>query len=124
MNNLFEYYTAWADDPCFYVVAFDFNRRAWLAGPYVTRGEAEDALPRAKHWAIHESGDKDAVRYNYRIVQHYHGHDRSILGKIQPCVNALASLAACRLVVERWEHGDLAEAARACQEAIDAYDAA
>lgn len=28
-------------------------------------------------------------------------------------------LAACRMVVERWERGDLAEAARACQEAID-----
>lgn len=33
-------------------------------------------------------------------------------------------LAACRMVVERWEHGDLAEAARACRDAIDAYEAA
>jgi hypothetical protein len=31
---------------------------------------------------------------------------------------ASALLAACRLVVARWEHGDLAEAARACGEAI------
>ena len=27
-------------------------------------------------------------------------------------------LAACRLVVDRWERGDLAEAARACQDAV------
>ena len=31
-------------------------------------------------------------------------------------------LAACRMVVERWERGDLAEAARACQKAIDAFE--
>ena len=37
---------------------------------------------------------------------------------------AAGLLAACRMVVERWEHGDLAEAARACQDAIDAYEAA
>ncbi len=29
-------------------------------------------------------------------------------------------LAACQAVVERWEHGDLAEAARTCSEAVDA----
>ncbi|WP_422927476.1 hypothetical protein [Singulisphaera sp. PoT] len=29
-----------------------------------------------------------------------------------------ALLAACRMVVERWERGDLAEAARACEDAI------
>lgn len=37
---------------------------------------------------------------------------------------ATRSLAACRMVVERWEHGDLAEAARACQDAVDPYEAA
>lgn len=37
---------------------------------------------------------------------------------------AARSLAACRMVVERWEHGDLAEAARACQDVVDAYEAA
>lgn len=31
---------------------------------------------------------------------------------------APALLAACRMVVDRWEHGDLAEAARACHAAI------
>ena len=30
----------------------------------------------------------------------------------------LDPLVACRMVVERWEHGDLAEAARACAEAV------
>jgi hypothetical protein len=28
-------------------------------------------------------------------------------------------LAACQAVVERWEHGDLAEAARMCSEAVE-----
>ena len=27
-------------------------------------------------------------------------------------------LAACQMVIDRWEHGDLAEAARACQAAV------
>ncbi len=39
-------------------------------------------------------------------------------------VAAPALLAACRMVVERWERGDLAEAARACRDAIDDYEAA
>ena len=84
MNNLFEEQTGWTDDPCYYVVAFKGNRRAWLAGPYATQGRAEDFLPRAKRWAIRESGDQEATTYHYRVVQHYNGHDRSILGELQP----------------------------------------
>ena len=84
MHNLFEHHTDWTDEPCYYVVAFKGNRRAWLAGPYATRGEAEDVLPRAKRWAIRDSGDKQAASYHYRVAQHYNGHDRSILGEIQP----------------------------------------
>lgn len=37
---------------------------------------------------------------------------------------APALLAACRLVAERWERGDLAEAARACSAAVAAAEAA
>jgi hypothetical protein len=37
---------------------------------------------------------------------------------------APALLAACRMVVERWERGDLAEAARACSAAIAEAEAA
>lgn len=81
MNNLFEQHTGWTDDPCYYVVAIKGNRRACLAGPYATRGEAEDVMPRAKRWAIRESGDKHAVSYQYTVAQHYNGHDRSILGR-------------------------------------------
>jgi hypothetical protein len=84
MNNLFESHNGWIDDPCYYVVACLFNQRAWLAGPYATRGEAEDVLPKAKRWAVRDSGDKDAVKYHYRVAQHYNGHDRSILGEIRP----------------------------------------
>jgi hypothetical protein len=37
---------------------------------------------------------------------------------------APALLAACRMIVERWERGDLAEAARACQSAVESATAA
>jgi hypothetical protein len=37
----------------------------------------------------------------------------------RPSKVAAQALAACRMVVERWERGDLAEAARMCQAAID-----
>jgi hypothetical protein len=43
-------------------------------------------------------------------------------GNARLAATAPAFLAACRLVVERWERGDLAEAARACQDAIDEYE--
>ncbi len=36
----------------------------------------------------------------------------------QLIVAAPALLVACRLVIDRWEHGDLAEAARACHAAV------
>jgi hypothetical protein len=81
MDNLFEHHTDWTDEPCYYVVAVDGCRRATLAGPYLTRGEADDVLPRAKRWAIRDSGDHQAARYRYHVAQHYNGHDRSILGE-------------------------------------------
>jgi len=84
MHNLFEKHTDWTDAECFYIVAFSGNQRAWLAGPYANRGVAEDVLPQAKRWAIRDSGDKEAVKYHYRVAQHHDGHDRSILGEIQP----------------------------------------
>jgi hypothetical protein len=84
MNNLFEKQTSWTDGDCYYVAALSGFRKAWLAGPYPTRGMAEDVLPRAVRWALRESGDELADRYEYRVLQHHHGHDRSILGEIQP----------------------------------------
>lgn len=48
---------------------------------------------------------------------------RRIREEHNAAINALAeALAACRMVVERWESGDLAEAARACQAVIDAHE--
>jgi hypothetical protein len=84
MSNLFDHHTGWTDDPCYYVVAVKGNRSACLAGPYATRGEAEAVFPRARRWAIRESGDKEAAGYHYHVAQHYNGHDRSVLGEIQP----------------------------------------
>lgn len=50
MKNLFEEQTSWTDAGCYYVAALSGFRRAWLAGPYPTRGMAEDVLPRAVRW--------------------------------------------------------------------------
>ena len=51
------------------------------------------------------------------------GESRRIREEHNAAINALAdALAACRMVVDRWESGDLAEAARACQEVIDEHD--
>lgn len=84
MHNLFDRHTGWTDEPCYYVVGFFGFRRVWIAGPYRTRSMADDMLPRAIHWALHESGDNNADRYEYHVVEHHHGHDRSILGETQP----------------------------------------
>ena len=84
MNNLFEQHTDWTDAECYYVAALWGFRRAWLAGPYRTQRMADDALPRAVRWAMRDSDDKQAACYDYRVVQHHHGHYRSILGEIQP----------------------------------------
>ena len=51
------------------------------------------------------------------------GESRRIREEHNAAINALAdALAACRMVVDRWESGYLAEAARACQEVIDEHD--
>ena len=48
---------------------------------------------------------------------------RRIREEHNAAINALAdALSACRMVVDRWESDDLAEAARACQAVIDAHD--
>lgn len=48
---------------------------------------------------------------------------RRIREEHNAAINALAdAINACRLVAENWESGDLAEAARACQEVIDEHD--
>ena len=84
MQNLFEKHTTWTDAECYYVVAVAHFRRAWLAGPYPTRRMADDVLPRAIRWAVHESGDSRAGTYQIGVTTHHHGHDRSILGEIRP----------------------------------------
>lgn len=48
---------------------------------------------------------------------------RRIREEHNAAINALAdALDACRWVIENWESGDLAEAARACQDVIDEHD--
>ncbi len=81
---MFDQHTAWTEGECFYVVALHGFQRAWLAGPYKTRREAEGAQDAAKAWALTESGDPDAARYTYGVAKYYHGEVRSILGAIRP----------------------------------------
>jgi len=81
---MFEKHTKWIEDECYYVIAFKGNHRAWLAGPYRTRSEADSVRPRAIRWAVRQSGDHDAPNYNYRVAQYHNGEVRSILGEIQP----------------------------------------
>lgn len=48
---------------------------------------------------------------------------RRIRDEHNAAINALAgALSACRMVIDNWESGDLAEAARACQAVIDEHD--
>ena len=84
MKPLFEKHTEWTESICYYVVAFHGFRRAWLAGPYRTHAEADSVFHRAVRWAVRQSGDVEAMHYVYQVVQHHNGHDRSILGEIQP----------------------------------------
>jgi hypothetical protein len=81
---MFDNHTQWTETECFYVIAFKGNHRACIAGPYRTRSQADAVLPRAIRWAVRQSGDRNAADYTYRVAQHYNGHDRSILGEIQP----------------------------------------
>jgi hypothetical protein len=58
-------------------------------------------------------------------VQGDYDHSQSVMIDLEPermRRAAPALLAACRLVVDRWERGDLAEAARACSDAIAAAE--
>ncbi len=81
---MFHEQTQWTERPCYYVNAFQGFRRAWLAGPYRTRAEADTVLPRVISWATSESGDAEAANYTYQVIEHHSGDTRSILGEWQP----------------------------------------
>ena len=78
---MFATQTGWTDQPCYYAIATFGIRRAWLAGPFPTHAEADDVLPRARRWALRESGDRHAAVYTYEVLRHYNGHQHSILGR-------------------------------------------
>ena len=69
--------------------------------------------------AIGDFKSRDAAEHVYRhITGQYFTGSYEANGRLQMMHAAPDMLAACRLVVDRWEHGDLAEAARACGHAI------
>jgi hypothetical protein len=76
---MFDKQTHWTDSPCYYVMAYSRLRRAWLAGPYPTAKAAEEVLPRARRWAIRQSGDRHAASYRYEVMRHFNGDTHSIL---------------------------------------------
>lgn len=87
----------------------------------------KDALHHFRH--LDDDRASEAMRHIAGSIRVSGGEDRRASPKREEADGRLIavatrSLAACRMVVERWEHGDLAEAARACQDAVDAYEAA
>jgi hypothetical protein len=80
-DEMFSDHTAWADAPCHYVVAYSRTRRAFLAGPYPSREEADRALASAREWAVRSSGDPAALGYLYHVHHSPDGRTRSILGE-------------------------------------------
>ncbi len=78
---MFHKHTRWIEHPCYYVIAVQGFQRAWLAGPYRTRIEADTVLPRVISWATSESGDIAAANYRYQVLEHHHGETRSIMGE-------------------------------------------
>ena len=68
---------------------------------------SESPVAEVHRWRDEDGNDSDEAKANLALM-----------------TASPSLLEACRMVVERWEHGDLAEAARACQDAIDAYEAA
>jgi hypothetical protein len=70
--------------------------------------------------AIGDFASRDAAeRVFFRITGEPFTGSYGALPRLRLMHAAPALLAACRMVVARWEHGDLGEAARACSDAID-----
>ena len=81
---MFDRQTAWTTLPCYCVMPYCTIRRAWLAGPYPTAAAAHEVVPRARRWALRQSGDAQAASYRYEVYQHFDGETRSILGELLP----------------------------------------
>ena len=90
--------------------------------------EAEDARTAAENWSDGEFKDRDDEAIDsegpcnvrerqsdgtWRIVPPCEWENKTAAADASPQL-----LAACRMVVDRWERGDLAEAARACSDAV------
>jgi hypothetical protein len=81
---MFAVHTAWMEKPCYYVSAVHGFQYRLLAGPYRDKAIAAAAIDRARDWAVKESGDEKAGLYHYQVFRTDHGHNRSILGMIEP----------------------------------------
>jgi hypothetical protein len=100
---------------------------AWCDRPFFARCEVDaetpqDALAKARQ-AINDVPAKECDKGYYWDEWRADAPetDGVLLQFDEPARRRAAAatlLAACQLVVDRWEHGDLAEAARACSAAI------
>jgi hypothetical protein len=73
----------------------------------ITAEFCESPLAEVPRWQDEDGNDSEEAKANLVLM-----------------TAAPALLAACRMVVDRWERGDLAEAARACGDAIAQAEAA
>jgi hypothetical protein len=78
-----------------------------------------EATPYGSHWSFaYELNGEKREDYDFRVefTIGVSAHEQAAVIRVLEA--ALDMRAACRLVVDRWERGDLAEAARACNAAI------
>lgn len=103
------YITAWCD-------------RTFYSQFEIEADSPEGALELAKAQVEHESAEECDDGYPWDTFSVDDGGETNPLlwqdkqARLREAAPRL--LAACRMVVDRWEKGDLAEAARACAEAI------
>ncbi len=90
------------------------NLVSWcLGGPTTLRGHDDDQV----YMLVRADTDDPELQREVALVGAW-----DLEGERYACMIAASPklLAACQAVVERWQHGDLVEAARICGEAVDA----
>jgi hypothetical protein len=101
---------------------------AWCERPFYAQCEVEadtpqEAIARARALNPDEPAEEcidDYIWDEWRVdTAETEGVLRQLDGLARLRASAIILLDACRMVVERWDQGDLAEAARACQAAIE-----
>jgi hypothetical protein len=78
-----------------------------------------EATPYGEHWSFaYDLANNQREEYDFTVEFHETVDEQEQSAVIHLIEAAPELLAACRMVVDRWERGDLAAAARACTHAI------